>query len=434
MRTVSNPPNLRRFLLKVVVIGLLLRVAGMVMIHSYRVTLEKDESANIAASIAAGHGFSNPFGIQTGPTAWLGPVYPFVLSRFFLAFGSYTKAAIFWALIFNSIVSALTCIPVYFVALYTFGERVAKLSAWVWALFPYTMYWGMKAVWDTCLSTFLLTVLFLMTLQLAKSSTARKWAFYGLLWGIAGLTNTAELAFLPFAGCWICYRQFRQGKPFFKNATVGALLFFATVAPWSIRNYEVFHKFIPIRGNFGEEFHLGNTPEAMGNWQVFLHPTTNLTELRLYQKMGEIAYIHGKLEQTLQFIHDRPQRFAYLTFAHFFYYWAGPPHTEKYPGIYELKTFLFLSSSVFAFWGLIMALHQRLPGAKLYLFLLLSYPLVYYITFPHPRYRHPIEPEMLILIVFLMTQFSVARSRHRAKDQEVLLKAIASPGTSPRCH
>lgn len=381
------------------------------MIHSYRVTLERDESANIAASIVAGQGFSNPFGIQTGATAWLGPVYPFLLSRFFAVFGSYTKAAIVWAILFNCLLSALTCIPVYYVALYSFGNRLALQAAWVWALFPYTMYWGLRAVWDTCLSALLLTLVFMMSLQLAKSSTARKWAVYGLLWGIAGLTNTAELAFLPFAGSWICYRQFQQGKPWFRNATVGAILFFATVAPWTIRNYVVFDKFIPIRGNFGEEFHLGNTPEALGIWQVFLHPTTNLTELRLYQQMGEVAYIHSKLEQTLQFVDDRPARFAYLTFAHFFYYWAGPPHTEKVPGIYELKTFLFLCSSVFAFWGSIRALRQRRPGAILYLLLLLTYPLVYYITFPHPRYRHPIEPEMLILIVFLVTQISASRQK-----------------------
>ena len=406
--TASNPAKLRLYLVKIVLIGLLLRGAGMVLTHSYRAKLENDESAHIAAALASGQGFSNPFGTPTGPTAWLGPVYPFVLSRFFVVFGSYTEAAVAWALLFNCLISALTCIPVYFAALYTFGERLAVRSAWVWALFPYTMYWGMRRIWDTSLSAFLLILLFMITLQLAKTSTPQKWALYGLLWGIAGMTNTAELAFLPFAGSWICYSQFRQGKPFFRNATVGAILFFATVAPWTIRNYRVFHKFIPIRGNFGEEFHLGNTPDALGNWQVFLHPSQSNLELRLYRQMGEPAYIHSKLEQTLQFVHDRPARFAYLTFAHFVYYWAGAPHAEKYPGIYELKTFLFLSSSVFAFWGLLIALRQRLPGATLYLLLLLTYPVVYYITFPHPRYRHPLEPAMLILIVFLITQFSVS--------------------------
>jgi 4-amino-4-deoxy-L-arabinose transferase-like glycosyltransferase len=411
--TPSNPARRRRYLLMVFLIGLLLRISGMLLTHSYRIKLDKTETANIAAAIASGQGFSNPFfETQTGPTAWIAPVYPFLLSRFFVAFGSYSKTAIICAMLFSWVFASLTCIPVYFIAIYSFGERLAERSALVWAIFPYTVYWGMQGVWETCLSTFLLTVLFMMTLQLAESSTPLKWAFYGLLWGLAGLTNTAELAFLPFAGCWICYRQFRQGKPFFRNAAVGAVLFFATVAPWTIRNYRVFHKFIPIRGNFGEEFHLGNTPDALGNWQVFLHPTTNILELRLYQQMGEVAYIHSKLEQTLQFVHDRPERFAYLTFAHFVYFWASPPHAERLPGLYETKTFFYLCSSVFAFWGLLLALRQCLPGAHLYLLLLLSYPAVYYITFPHPRYRHPIEPELLILIVFLASQFSVPSSQY----------------------
>jgi len=229
--TASNPASLRRLLLKIVVIGLLLRVSGMVLMHSYRVKLDFDEGAHIAAAIASGQGFSNPFGPATGPTAWLGPLFPFVLSRFFIAFGTYTPTAIFWVLVFNCTVSALTCVPIYFVARYTFGERIAARSAWVWALFPYTMYWGMRHPWDTPLSAFLFALCFMATVHLAESSTLLKWAGYGLLWGIAGLCNTAELVFLPFAGCWICYRQFRQGKPFFRNAVAGAVLFFAVIAP-----------------------------------------------------------------------------------------------------------------------------------------------------------------------------------------------------------
>jgi 4-amino-4-deoxy-L-arabinose transferase-like glycosyltransferase len=409
--TASNPASLRRLLLKIVVIGLLLRVSGMVLMHSYRVKLDFDEGAHIAAAIASGQGFSNPFGPATGPTAWLGPLFPFVLSRFFIAFGTYTPTAIFWVLVFNCTVSALTCVPIYFVARYTFGERIAARSAWVWALFPYTMYWGMRHPWDTPLSAFLFALCFMATVHLAESSTLLKWAGYGLLWGIAGLCNTAELVFLPFAGCWICYRQFRQGKPFFRNAVAGAVLFFAVIAPWCIRDYRVFHKFVPIRGNFGVEFHLGNTPDAMGAWQSFKHPSQNVLELRKYKEMGEIAYVHSKLEMTLQFVRDNPGRFAYLTFAHCVYYWAGPPHAEKYAGVAEAKMFLSLSVAVFAFWGLLIALRQRRPGAELFVFLLVFFPSIYYITFPVPRYRHPVEPAMLILIVFLASQFKVSGSQ-----------------------
>jgi len=85
-----------------------------------------------------------------------------------------------------------------------------------------------------------------------------------------------------------------------------------------------------------------------------------------------------------------------LTFAHCVYYWAGPPHAEKYAGVAEAKMFLSLSVAVFAFWGLLIALRQRRPGAELFMFLLVFFPSIYYITFPVPRYRHPVEPAMLI--------------------------------------
>ncbi len=309
------------------------------------------------------------------------------------------------ALTLNCALSAITCIPIYFAALYSFGERTARQSAWVWALFPYTMYWGFRSIWDTALSALLLTLLFMMTLQLAEKGGAGRWAMYGVFWGIAGLTNTAQLAFLPFAGIWICWRRYSQGRAFFRDAAVGAVLFFATIGPWVVRDCRVFHKFIPIRGNFGVEFHLGNSPSAQGDWQFYLHPSQNWAEFNLYREMGEPAYVKSKLQQAMQFVRAEPGRFAYLSFARFFYFWTEPPHAEKYRGIYEAKTFLFLAATVSAMWGLGLAMRQRLPGATLYLLLFLSYPTVYYITFILTRYRSPIEPEMLMLIVFLISQF-----------------------------
>src|SRR5258708_34953190 len=124
MSTASNSAALRRHLLKIVLLGLLLRVTGMVLIHSYRVKLDNDESAHIAASLASDHGFSNPFGPPTGPTAWLGPVYPFVLSGFFRAFGPYTLAAIVAALLLNCLLLAVPLLPVDFITRYTFRERL----------------------------------------------------------------------------------------------------------------------------------------------------------------------------------------------------------------------------------------------------------------------------------------------------------------------
>jgi hypothetical protein len=56
------------------------------------------------------------------------------------------------------------------------------------------------------------------------------------------------------------------------------------------------------------------------------------------------------------------------------------------------------------FWGLGRALRHRRPGAWLLLWLIALYPAMYYIVYPGQPYRHPIEPEMTILGVYLLTE------------------------------
>jgi hypothetical protein len=55
---------------------------------------------------------------------------------------------------------------------------------------------------------------------------------------------------------------------------------------------------------------------------------------------------------------------------------------------------------------------------------MISYPAIYYFVYPHARYRHPIEPELTILIVFLILEAREAKKpepqRTRSNASEVL--------------
>ncbi len=74
------------------------------------------EPGNIAFSIASGHGFASPFRVETGPTAWMTPIYPEILAGIFQIFGKYTYNAFLAAALLNVAFSTLTCIPLYFAA------------------------------------------------------------------------------------------------------------------------------------------------------------------------------------------------------------------------------------------------------------------------------------------------------------------------------
>jgi 4-amino-4-deoxy-L-arabinose transferase-like glycosyltransferase len=394
----------------VVTIALTLRVGWIVVGHTYRFKSTDDnfgfgwEMGRIAAALASGHGFSDPFGPPTGPTAWEPPLYPHLIAAVFLLFGIYSKASAFVMLALNSLFSALTCIPIFRIAQRMFSEKVAVGSAWAWALLPNVMFWCTRSVWETSLSALLLTMIVWLALIMEDRDGLMPWFEFGLLWGIAALNSTSLLSFLPAAGLWAWYRRAKRGKKSLGGVVLASGVFFACITPWLVRDYRTFGKFIFIRDNFGAELRLGNGNGANGTWMEYLHPSQDVYALRQYEQMGELPYIAMRKRQAVEFIQADYARFAWLCVKRFIYYWAGAPKATQPPWLSEAKNSLFLASSVLTFWGLGRALRKRRPGAWLLFWLFLCLPAIYYVVFAMPRYRHPIEPEMAILCVYALTE------------------------------
>jgi 4-amino-4-deoxy-L-arabinose transferase-like glycosyltransferase len=394
----------------IVAVALGLRVGWIVIGHTYRFkSTDHDfgfgwEMGRIGASLASGHGFSSPFGPATGPTAWEPPVYPYLIAGIFQVFGIYSKMSAFVLLTLNSVFSALTCVPIFLIARRIFSERVAVGSAWAWALLPNVMYWCTKWVWETSLSALLLAMIVWLTLILEDRDGWLPWFQFGLLWGIAALNSTVLLSFLPAAGLWAWYRRAKRGRRSLARVVLASAVFLACIAPWLVRNYQTFGKFIFVRDNFGAELRMGNGNGADGTWMEYLHPTQDVYAMSQYQAMGELAYIAMRKRQALDYIEANYARFAGLCVKRFLYYWDGPPKATQPWWMNDAKNSLFLASSVLTFWGLGRALRLRKSGVGLLLWLILLYPAVYYVVFPSPRYRVPIEPEMAILCVFVLTE------------------------------
>src|ERR1700693_5526608 len=395
-----------------VAIALFLRVGWIILGHTYKFKATDNnfgfgwEMGRIAAAIASGHGFSDPFGAPTGPTAWEPPLYPYLTAGVFHIFGGYSRASAFVLLSINSFFSALTCIPIFLIARRIFSEKVAVGSAWTWALLPYAMSWCTRWVWETSLSALLLAVIFWLALSMEDRGGLMPWIEFGLLWGIAALNSPVLLAFLPASALWAWVHSAKRGKPSLSlvGVVLASVVFAACLAPWLVRNYQTFGKFIFIRDNFGAELRLGNGNGADGTWMQYLHPTQDLYAMRQYTTMGELAYVAMRKRQAVEYIKADYGRFAWLCVKRFVYFWAGPPRLSQIWWLAQVKNSLFLASSVLMFWGLGRALRQRKPGAWLLFWLILLYPAIYYVVFPGQRYRHPIEPEMTMLGVYLLSE------------------------------
>lgn len=415
----------------VVVIAFLLRLLVIIGAHQYRVrTTDANfgfgwEMGRIAYAIATGQGFSDPFTLShTGPTAWEPPVYPYIIAGVFKISGIYTTLSAFLLLALNSLFSALTCIPVFYIARRIFGLKIARWSAWTWALFPYAMYWAVKWIWETSITQFLLATLLLITLQLEERPSGYfRWILWGFLWGLAALTNPAVLSLLPFFGIWVAYRRGHRKLNWLIPSTLAALVFAATVSPWLVRNYKTFGQFVFIRSNFGAELRMGNGPNANGLWMSWLHPAHNQIELQKYQRMGELAYVIERKHEALDWIRSHPIEFVKISGLRFMYFWAYLPSGGS---ILALKNCLYLFLSVFGWWGLALTLKHRKHAAWLLASLLLVYPAVYYFVFPHPRYAAPIHPIFFILVVYFLSQIR--------KRSQIANQTYEMPGTGTKIY
>jgi len=396
--------------------------------HTYRVSSDREnfslgwETGRIAYNVATGRGFSSPFGGNTGPTAWVAPLYPYLVAGVFKVFGVYTFQSAWVLLALNSLFSALTCFTIYSIAKETLDEETGLLSAWLWAVLPYSMYWAIRWVWETSLSAFLLSAVFLLALRLRDSSSLKRWALYGLTWGVIALSNPSLLSLLPVVSAWVWYSRMRGRKRWLVPVITSAAVFLLCVSPWLVRNYMVFGRFVFIRSNFGAELHFGNFAGATGVFDLPLHrqvhPSQNAAVFADYQRMGELGFVHKRGEEAKEFIRSHPAFFFRLSLKRIFYFWFGTPRASGTPGLSSGRSIVFLLSTVLALLGLGLGVKFKIRGIFLYAALLLFYPVVYYIAFPLPRYRHPIEPEMMILGVYAVFQASEVLYRHKPASRD----------------
>ena len=165
----------------------------------------------------------------------------------------------------------------------------------------------------------------------------KRWAWFGVLWGLIALSNPSLLLFLPCCGLWILFGA-QDWKRQIPAVLLASFLCVACIAPWCYRNWITFHKFVPMRANFGAELYLGNGPDANGLLLEFDHPSQSLVQLRLYEQMGEIAYSKYRGSLASEWIRSNPSSFAALTLKRIYYFWVRSAALRRRFTIYRVCT------------------------------------------------------------------------------------------------
>jgi 4-amino-4-deoxy-L-arabinose transferase-like glycosyltransferase len=356
----------------------------------------------VARSIASGHGFSSPFFPSTGPTALMPPLFPYLLACVFRVCGVYTSTAAFVILSLDSFLSALTCIPIRMSLLEVVGERRAQLASWLWVIYPFAIYFSAVHVWDYALTSFLFATSFCFAQRIHLHDRSVAWCGFGLLCGLTVLSNPSVLSTLPFLFLIALLKVRCAGGRWLRCGVVFLLSMILVVAPWTIRNYLVMHAASPVRDGFWLEFWAGNAGDTSTSNPSWAHPASNPAEMQLFEKEGEAAYLAHKRSMALTYVGHHPVSFAVVTCRRAIRFWTGFWSVRSeylysepldIPNVFFCTSITFLMlRGIFRWWK--EDRRELLP----YLFLLIVFPIPYYLTHSSMDYRQPIEPQIIVLV------------------------------------
>ena len=243
------------------------------------------------------------------------------------------------------------------------------------------------------------------TVALDESNRARDGCAYGLLWGFALMTNGTLAAVLPFLLGWLAYRARQRGdRRWLSRPTLAVGILLLCCVPWTVRNYAVFHSFVPLRSVLGLQLWLGNNDQYQDHFPGWLHPIDNSVERAKYVRMGEIAYMDEKRREAIHWMATHRWREAQLFAQRFTATWLGTPHpvgdflgahSFSIRGVF-LCNFLASVGALAGIVGLLVDRRTRAYALPVAVFPVV-FPFAFYLSQALFRYRYPIDPVVMLL-------------------------------------
>jgi hypothetical protein len=180
------------------------------------------------------------------------------------------------------------------------GRAVAgRRAAWLYLMWPSVLFSAPLAQKEG------LCGLLILALALAWIDRRPGWRgalALGLPAGLLALTQPGEA---PLAALFGLVLVRRSGLwPMLAAGLRGALVAGAVLLPWWVRNWIVFHAFVPLTTASGASLWIGNNPDATGNWEPPPATLKGIPELAYGKRIGAIA---------LGWIEAHPAAFLRLT-------------------------------------------------------------------------------------------------------------------------
>ena len=218
--------------------------------------------------------------------------------------------------------------------------------------------------------------------------------------GLAALSRSMLIGFLPLLAIWIWWARRRLGR-----AWSGAALFCAAVlaalAPWIVRNAIVFHEFVPATTDAGHGFYVANNERSLDDPRGFYMPDDWSFMLKPGEtSIGEVEASRRLMHITRDYLLSHPRVALRLMARRFVTLWGFYPNPD-FIGRTQVLVYALAYIPLFPFmlFGLWRA-HRRREADRMDL--LLVDGLILYTTAIHTvflamiRYREPLMPFLLV--------------------------------------
>ena len=368
-------------------------------------TRDEREYLSLARSLTAGHGFVYDDAVRTGPVDPFGraPGYPLFLALVGggLQISESVPASVKIA---QAILGTLGVLLVGWLCARLAGRRAGIAAASVGACYPPLIWVSAYAFSEALFWPLGLLVAWrfdgLVTGPGPKAQGPRGTLglalLCGLLTGIAVLVRPAMLFFIPLAGLWLIYKRRLAAVVVFALGTI------VVVAPWTIRNYSHYGRFVLVASEGGVTFWTGNHPLARGEGDLAANPDLKREQLALrarYPALSEEEMEPIYYRDALDWITAHPFDWILLEARKVFYLVVpiGPSYTVHSPRYYLTSMISYGVVLVLAIAGFVRLGRDRGRTPGLWL-LAGSAVLVCLVFFPQERFRTPvIDPTLAVL-------------------------------------
>jgi len=399
--TYCNRQNV--FLLSIFVLALLLRLG---FIFLYPLTEVRDDALgydSIAKNIISGKGFA--YGGEDFPTIRRGPIYPYFLASIYLVFGhNYDIVRVFQATL-----DSVTAIILFLIGVSIFGRKVAYTASLIYALY-FPAIANTSVLYMESLLTFLLAVTVLLLVKVLRGKELKWPICLGFMLGITTLCRPITILFPVFIFIVLLLKDGNLNKVNVIKGTLATLTMILVVSSWTIRNYVLFKRFVPVAFGGGQAFWTGNYVPNDGIWIGWDDPAIlEIGETALQRtsdpKMTLIEMDRIFLRKAIQNILDSPLASSMLLLKKLLRLYKFPSHggfsygairrgwwtTRTKEAVRAIYTLILLAGA----YGMYGAKNQWKDALPLFA-VIIYFTLLHTVTFAVPRYHFPIIPYIII--------------------------------------